>query len=177
MDPFPSKQSEGLPFWHDDACDSTSCCCYIRDHFWMFWEICPENENIFYSSLPLTKKCVHTHIHLHSEAMSPLSLTRLHDYLHIVCVWTITPRDAEKGKATTTQQQQHNRKAKQHNTTRPKRSFFKEKLVASGGTTISFPGMDGSHMRSWIYIYTDWTCLWYILCWGLYAYHSNKVDT
>ena len=32
------------------------------------------------------------------------------------------------------QQQQHNRKAKQHNTTRPKQSFFKEKLAASGGT-------------------------------------------
>ena len=31
-------------------------------------------------------------------------------------------------------QQQHNRKAKQHNTTRPKQSFFKEKLSASGGT-------------------------------------------
>ena len=30
------------------------------------------------------------------------------------------------------QQQQHNRKAKQHNTTRPKQSFFKEKLAASG---------------------------------------------
>ena len=32
------------------------------------------------------------------------------------------------------QQQQHNRKAKQHNATRPKQSFFKEKLAASGGT-------------------------------------------
>ena len=30
-------------------------------------------------------------------------------------------------------QEQHNRKAKQHNTTRPKQSFFKEKLAASGG--------------------------------------------
>ena len=35
------------------------------------------------------------------------------------------------------QQQQHNRKAKQHNTTRLKRSFFKEKLAASGGTQPS----------------------------------------
>ena len=34
-----------------------------------------------------------------------------------------------QGKAT-----QHNRKTKQHNTTRPKQSFFKEKLAASGGT-------------------------------------------
>ena len=39
-------------------------------------------------------------------------------------------RDAEKGKAMAT----NNRKVKQHNTTRPKQSFFKEKLAASGGT-------------------------------------------
>ena len=37
----------------------------------------------------------------------------------------------KKGKATTTTQQ--NGKATQHNTTRPKQSFFKEKLAASGG--------------------------------------------
>ena len=48
-----------------------------------------------------------------------------------VCVRTINPRDMLR-KAR--QQQQHNRKAKQHNTTRPKHSFFKEKLTASGGT-------------------------------------------
>ena len=45
--------------------------------------------------------------------------------LCMVCTWTITPRDAEKGKATTTTTT-NNRKTKQHNTTHPKQSFFKE---------------------------------------------------
>ena len=47
-----------------------------------------------------------------------------------ICTSTILQEMLRKAR----QQQQHNRKAKQHNTTRPKQSFFKEKLGASGGT-------------------------------------------
>ena len=59
-------------------------------------------------------------------------LILLYMYMYMcmhACTWTTLQEMLRKAR-----QQQRNRKSKQHNTTRPKQSFFKEKLAASGGT-------------------------------------------
>ena len=73
-------------------------------------------------------------------------------HLSTICVycfalWTILQEMLRKARQQ--QQQQHNRKAKQHNTTRPKQSFFKEKLAASGGTRTHDISSPGDALTNW----------------------------